>query len=455
MKTIAIIGRPNVGKSTLFNRLVGRRTAVVENIPGVTRDRLYGKFSYYRNNYTLIDTGGLFADPSLPFTEESKKQTLKAVQEADAIILVLDGRLGPHPIDKEIMRLVRPFLKPVFYAVNKVEGISLLQSVYEFHQLGIDHFFPISAEASTGIDDLMEAIGKAFLPETENPLPEPLPFAKVAVIGRPNVGKSTFINTLLGEERLITGPIPGTTRDAIDSKVHFQDKDYLFIDTAGIRRRGKIEKGVERASVIRSSESIKKSDIVFVLIDAEEGITEQDIKLVGRVLEEGKGFSVLINKWDLKKTDLKARDKFKNDLANYFSFIGEFPFLFLSAKEGFEPVLIFQTINAIMESFEKRVSTSDFNQFIETILNQYPPPLYRKKPVKIYYGTQGETRPPTFIFFTNFKDGITRSYQKFLENSLREKFGFKGTPIRIYIKEKKKIPRKNLNLGDRSYKKAP
>ncbi|MFI5303756.1 MAG: ribosome biogenesis GTPase Der [Nitrospiria bacterium] len=440
MKKIAIIGRPNVGKSTLFNRLIGKRSAVVEDQPGVTRDRLYGQFSYCQRSYTLIDTGGLFADASLPLTEEAEVQTLKAVKEADLILFLMDGRSGPLPHDREILHLVRPFLKPTVCVVNKIEGRSLLQSFYEFYQLGIDRIFPISAEAGTGIDDLMEAINN-LLPEVsvEDTFSEKEIFAKVAVVGRPNVGKSTFINFLLGEDRLITSPVPGTTRDAIDSQVQFQNRKYLLIDTAGIRRRGKIEKGVERASVIRSDESIQKSDIVFILIDGGEGITDQDIKLVGRVIEEGKGFAIIVNKWDLKKNIPRAREKFEKDLINYFAFIKEVPFLFISAQEGFDPGIIFKSVNVIMESYAKRVSTSEINQFLEKIMKKFPPPLYRKKPVKINYATQGGTKPPTFIFFTNFKEGVTRSYQKFLENSLRESFGFKGTPVKLLIKQKKNI----------------
>jgi GTP-binding protein len=440
MKKIAIIGRPNVGKSTLFNRLVGRRSAVVEDQPGVTRDRLYGTFSYDKKSYTLIDTGGLFADPSLPLTEDTKEQTLKAVKESDVLLFLMDGRTGPLPHDREILNLVRPFRKPTVYVVNKIEGISLIQSFYEFYQLGVKKVCPISAEAGTGIDDLMEEIEKFF---PEEPLLEIAPeidlVAKVAVVGRPNVGKSTFINFLLGENRLITSPVPGTTRDAIDTLVTFKDRNYLLIDTAGIRRRGKIEKGVERASVIRSDESIHKSDIVFIIIDGGEGITDQDIKLVGRVIEEGKGFAIIVNKWDLKKEIVKAREKFEKDLLNYFAFIKEIPFLFISAKEGFDPERIYKTVDEIMVSYQKRISTSEINQFMEKIMAKFPPPLYRKKPVKINYATQGGTKPPTFIFFTNFKDGVTRSYQKFLENSLRETFGFKGTPVKLLIKQKKNI----------------
>jgi GTP-binding protein len=440
MKKIAIIGRPNVGKSTLFNRLVGRRSAVVEDQPGVTRDRLYGTFSYDKKSYTLIDTGGLFADPSLPLTEDTKEQTLKAVKESDVLLFLMDGRTGPLPHDREILNLVRPFRKPTVYVVNKIEGISLIQSFYEFYQLGVKKVCPISAEAGTGIDDLMEEIEKFF---PEEPILESAPeidlVAKVAVVGRPNVGKSTFINFLLGENRLITSPVPGTTRDAIDTLVTFKDRNYLLIDTAGIRRRGKIEKGVERASVIRSDESIHKSDIVFIIIDGGEGITDQDIKLVGRVIEEGKGFAIIVNKWDLKKEIVKAREKFEKDLLNYFAFIKEIPFLFISAKEGFDPERIYKTVDEIMVSYQKRISTSEINQFMEKIMAKFPPPLYRKKPVKINYATQGGTKPPTFIFFTNFKDGVTRSYQKFLENSLRETFGFKGTPVKLLIKQKKNI----------------
>ncbi|MBI1824532.1 MAG: ribosome biogenesis GTPase Der [Nitrospirae bacterium] len=444
MKKIAIIGRPNVGKSTLFNRLVGRRSAVVENQPGVTRDRLYGAFTHDNKSYTLIDTGGLYADPSLPLTEDTKDQTLKAVKETDLVFFLMDGRTGPLPHDREILNLIRPFQKPTLYVVNKIEGIALLQSFYEFYQIGVKEIFPISAEAGTGIDDLMVAVEKLFPEESvSESLPEIDLFAKVAVVGRPNVGKSTFINFLLGENRLITSATPGTTRDAIDTLVRVKERNYLFIDTAGIRRRGKIEKGVERASVIRSDESIHKSDIVFILIDGGEGITDQDIKLVGRVIEEGKGFAIIVNKWDLKKEIVKAREKFEKDLVNYFSFIKEFPFLFLSAKDGFDPEKIYKTINEIMASYEKRISTSEINQFLEKILAKFPPPLYRKKPVKINYATQGGTKPPTFIFFTNFKDGVTRSYQKFLENSLRESFGFKGTPVRLLIKQKKNIYKKD------------
>ena len=417
--------------------------AVVEDEPGVTRDRLFGNFTYDGQPYTLIDTGGLFPHTSLPLIEEAKRQTIKAVGEADAIILLMDGRTGPHPLDQEIIHVARPFLKPVFYTINKIEGSSLIQSFYEFYQLGIARVFPVSAENGTGIDDLMEAINLVFPEEKEIvPSSPPEPFAKIAIVGRPNVGKSTFINALLGEERLITSPIPGTTRDAIDTLARFEDREYLFIDTAGIRRRGKIEKGVERASVIRSEKSIHKADIVFIMIDSGEGITDQDIKLVGKVIEAGKGFAILLNKWDLKKELARARERFEGDLFNYFAFIKEFPFIFLSSTEGFDHKIIYQTVDRIVESFEKRVSTPDLNTFLEKILKRFPPPLHRNKPVKIAYATQGGIKPPTFIFFTNFKEGLTRTYLKFLENSLRETFGFKGTPIQLFVKQKKNIYKK-------------
>ena len=440
MKKIVIVGRPNVGKSTLFNRLVGRRTAVVEDQPGVTRDRLYGTFNYYRASFVLVDTGGLFADPSLPLSREAEMETLKAVREADLFLVVMDGRAGVMPHDREILNLIRTYQKPVFIVVNKVEGIALQQSFYEFYGLGGGPLFPVSAEGGTGIDDLMEAVIRA-LPESESATvsPETEPFAKIAIVGRPNVGKSTFINTLLGEQRHITSELPGTTRDAIDSRVAFKKRDYVFIDTAGIRRRGKIEKGVERASVSRSEEAIQRSDLVFILIDGGEGITEQDIRLVGRVIEAGKGFAIVVNKWDLRKNEAGSRKRFEAELSSDFSFIKEFPFLFISAKEGFEQGKIYQTIDDIVSSCTRRISTSDLNHYLEKILAKFPPPLYRKKPVRLNYVTQAGTKPPTFVFFTNFREGVTRSYQKFLENSLRESFGFKGTPIRLVFRQKKNI----------------
>ena len=441
MKKLVIIGRPNVGKSTLFNRLVGWRAAVVEDLPGVTRDRHYARFVYDHRTYLLIDTGGLFPDASIPLKDETEIQALHALKEADAVIALFDGRSGLLPEDMEIARIVRPLKKPVFYAVNKIEGMALIHGHLEFHRLGIKQLFPISAEAGTGLDALFDALDKALPDEGEEaPLPELS--ARVAVIGRPNVGKSTFINELLGEERLITSPIPGTTRDAVDSLAVFLEKNYLFIDTAGIRRRGKIEKGVERASVVRTHEAVKKADIVLILVDASEGITDQDIKLVGSVIEEGKGFALVINKWDLKKDESGAKQNMEKALANYFSFAHDFPFLFLSAKEGFSKSKIYKTIDEIMISYTKKISTPDLNRFLEKTLDKFPPQLYRKKPVKILYTTQGGSSPPNFIFFSNFKDGVTGSYKKYLENALREAFGFKGTPVRITIRQKKNIFKK-------------
>lgn len=442
MKKIALIGRPNVGKSTLFNRLVGRRAAVVEDQPGVTRDRHFGRFSHDRRTFVLIDTGGLFPDNSIVLKEETRTQTLKALEEADAVVVLFDGRSGLLPEDQELARLIRPVKKPVFFAVNKIEGGAKLYDHVEFYRLGIEKLFPVSAEEGTGLDDLFDAVAQALPADPDEDAPRAEFHARVAVIGRPNAGKSTFINALLGEERLVTSPVPGTTRDAVDTEVEFLEKRYLFVDTAGIRRRGKIEKGVERASVIRTRQAVKNSDVVLIMVDASEGITEQDIKLLGNVVEEGKGFALLINKWDLRKGEEGARKKMESELSRYFAFAHDFPQFYLSATEGFSKEKVYKMIDDIMASYVRRITTGDLNRFLEKTLEKFPPPLYRKKPVKILYATQGGTRPPHFVFFSNFKDGVTGSYTKYLENSLRERFEFKGTPIRITVRQKKNIFKK-------------
>ncbi|HUK56523.1 MAG TPA: ribosome biogenesis GTPase Der [Nitrospiria bacterium] len=438
---IAIVGRPNVGKSTLFNRILGQRVAIVENIPGVTRDRNYAEATYGGRSFTLVDTGGL--DP----TEKSrgsilsqvKAQTEQAVAEADILILFYDGREGVTPLDQEIVSLVRRLKKPVFHAVNKIDTPKSEPLAAEFYALGIKTIYPVSAEHGLGLDELMEAVLPLLppRPETEAPAAEGTGTPRIGVVGRPNVGKSTLINALLGENRLVTDATPGTTRDSIDSRVRFGDKEYSFIDTAGIRRRGKIERGVERYSLARALQVIERCDLAVVVLDAVEGIVEQDTKIIGRVLKARKGCLVLVNKWDLRRNDPKAREKIGTELNRRLAFIPYAPVLYISALKGTPVKEIFERIDTIMTAYGRRIPTGPLNRAFEQAVSANPPPQRQGRPVKLNYITQAEVRPPTFVIFSNRPEQIKEPYLRYLENFLRDSFDFTGTPLTLRIRKKR------------------
>ncbi|MEK6683576.1 MAG: ribosome biogenesis GTPase Der [Nitrospirota bacterium] len=437
---VAIIGRPNVGKSTLFNRILGRRVAIVEDIPGVTRDRNYSDSNYSGRPFTLVDTGGL--DPTAAAGEsilsQVKSQTEHAIAEADILIMLFDGREGVTSLDQAIVSLLRRLKKPIFYAVNKIDTPKSEPLTAEFYRLGIKTLYPVSAEHSKGVDELMEAIEPLLPPRSEAVEPEEAAAVapRVAMVGRPNVGKSTLINVLMGEDRLVTDATPGTTRDSIDSRVRHDDKTYHFIDTAGIRRRGKIERGVERYSLSRALTAIERCDLAVVVLDAMEGIVEQDTKIIGQALKARKGCLILVNKWDLRRDDPKAREKVASELRRRLSFLPYAPILFMSATQGPPVKEIFEKIDAIMTAYSRRISTGALNRAFEQAVTANPPPQRSGRPVKLNYITQAETRPPTFVIFSNRPEQVKEPYLRYLENFLRETFDFTGTPLAIRLRKK-------------------
>lgn len=433
---IAIIGRPNVGKSRLFNKLLGKRVAIVEDIPGVTRDRHYADCEYQGRSFILVDTGGLDPTSKVGIIRQIREQTERAIEEADLLILLFDGREGVTPLDQEIVGLLRPLRKPIFYAVNKIDTPKSEAWAADFYQLGIKRLSPISAEHGLGVDELMEQL-LPFLPEavTEETGVDEIP--KIAVVGRPNVGKSTLINNLLGEKRLLTDAAPGTTRDAIDTLIEHQDKRYLFIDTAGIRRRGKIERGVERYSMARAMEAIQRCDLAVFLLDASEGVVEQDTKIIGNVLNVHKGLILLLNKWDLHQDDVKAQNKILSGLQRRLAFVPFAPLQRISALKDQGLDEIFKLIDRVMETYTRRVTTGELNRWFRELLDASPPPSQKGRRIKLNYITQAAIKPPTFVIFANNPTGVAASYKKFLENRLREDLDLRITPIRLLFRQKR------------------
>ncbi len=427
----AIIGRPNVGKSTLFNKLVGRRQAIVQDEPGITRDRNEALCHYRDREYILVDTGGMLGEEDAFFSASVQKQSEKAIADADVILFVLDALEGVTPVDEAVQNLLRKSEKPVFHIINKTEGRGAAR-LEEFYTLGAE-LYPISSEHNTGLSDMLDVLYPHFCPaEHEAPKEGPT----VVLLGRPNVGKSTLINAVLKEERILTSERAGTTRDTIDVLVTHAGKDYLFIDTAGIRRRGKVVWGVEQYSVSRAQSAIKRANVVLLLVDGNEGITEQDTKLAGMVLEAGRGLILLVNKSDLVKKKEGGEKEIEQQLLRRFPFVSDLQTMYISAMEGKGVSRLFRKIDKVFEGYHTRVTTGDLNRFFEKILGMNPPSPYRGKPVHLYYITQTGTAPPNFVIFTNAPKGVPENYLRYIQNQLRRAFGFLGVPIRIKLKER-------------------
>jgi len=434
MFTVAIIGRPNVGKSTLFNRILGRRQAIVQDFPGVTRDRHYAECEDRGRRFQLIDTGGL-----LPSSEDRmlgliREQSRRAIDEADALIFLMDGREGLTPVDRAIADLLRSVNKPLFAAINKIDTPKSDPLIGDFYELGMEPLFPLSSEHGAGVAELLDALYPLIPAAKEGAASTEIP--KVAVVGRPNVGKSTFINTLLGETRLVVNDVPGTTRDSIDTLVRYKKDEYLFIDTAGIRRRGKIDPGVERYSVARAMRAIGRADLAVLILDGVEGVTEQDTKIAGLALRGGRACVLLVNKWDLRADDADARAKYEAELHRRFSFLTWAPVMFGSALQFKTVTGIFALINAALKSFTHRVPTAQLNRIFQQAIEANPLPIRKGKPVKSAYITQVAAKPPTFVLFCRHHDDVGAPYLRYLENYFREKFDLGGTPIRIFAKAK-------------------
>jgi GTP-binding protein len=434
---VTIIGRPNVGKSTLFNKILGAKTAIVDDVPGVTRDRNYAEATYRGRTFRLVDTGGLDPSASDGMLVLIRRQSEIAIAEADILILLLDGRSGLTPSDHEVVRLLRSVTKPVFVAVNKIDTPKADPLLADFYQLGRDELYPVSAEHGTGVAELLDAI-HPLLPatsEADGSLQPP----RIAVVGRPNVGKSTLVNALLGEERVVVSEVPGTTRDAIDLLVSHEGKRYLFTDTAGIRRRGKIDRGIEGYSVMRSLRAIGRSDLAILVLDGVEGVTEQDTKIAGAILKQGRACLLLVNKWDLRAGEAAARKDYELGLRRRLPFLTWAPVLYGSALNPDSLRKLFPMIGQVHTMFTRRIATGTLNAWLQTILAQHPLPVRKGKPSKVtksVFVTQVATKPPAFALFVGHPQDVTAAYVRYLENQLRDAYGFAGTPLRLFVRKK-------------------
>ena len=433
---VAIVGRPNVGKSTLFNQIGKRRVAIVDDMPGVTRDRIYMDAEWLNHTFTMIDTGGIEFEDDDHILKSMRQQALVAMEEADVIVFVVDGRAGLTTADEEVGRMLRNTKKPVILAVNKIDSPQLEAGVYEFYSLGLGEPMGIAASNSLGLGDLLDAVVAAF-PENDGEDKEEDEIS-IAVIGRPNVGKSSIVNALIGENRVIVSNVPGTTRDAIDTHFVSDNIKFMLIDTAGMRRKGKIDEAIERYSVMRSLRAVDRADVVLMVINAEEGITEQDKKIAGYAHESGKGVIIVVNKWDVfPDKDDKSTLRFTEDLRDEIGFLQYAPVLYTSALTGQRIHRITELVKYVADQQSMRIQTSVLNELIRDAVSVNPPPSHRGKQLKIFFMTQADIQPPKFIIFVNDPELMHFSYLRFLENRLRESFGFEGTPLKLIVRGRK------------------
>ncbi len=431
---VAIVGRPNVGKSTLFNRIAGGRIAIVEDTPGVTRDRIYAQAEWVSKHFTIIDTGGIEPDSEELIPKKMRQQAQLAMDMAQVILFVVDGRAGLTPSDRDVALMLLKTQKPVLLVVNKVDNKNLPDDFYDFYELGFGEPIPVSSSIGLGTGDLLDEVVKNFPVDMDTELEEDV--VKVAIVGKPNAGKSSILNKLIGEERVIVTPIAGTTRDAIDTYIELGGTKYLFIDTAGIRRKSKVYENIEKYSVIRAYSSVEKADVVLTVIDANEGISEQDSKIAGLAHDAGKASIIVVNKWDLIEKDNHSIKEYTKKIRDELPFMLYAPILFVSALTSQRLGKIKETVDFIFDQASKRVSTGVLNDVIGEAVMLNQPPSDKGKRLKIYYATQVGVKPPTFAIFVNEKELFHFSYQRYIENKLRENFGFEGTPIKIYIREK-------------------
>lgn len=431
---VCIVGRPNVGKSTLFNKIAGRRIAITEDTPGVTRDRIYAEAEWLNKYFTLIDTGGLEPASEEVIPLNIRRQAEMAIDTADVILFVVDGLDGLTTTDREISNMLRKSGKEVLLTCNKIDTGKTSDEVFEFYELGIGNPIEISAEQGLGIGDLLDEVIKHFPEKKDTDYDEGI--IKVAVIGKPNVGKSSLINNILGEERVIVTNIPGTTRDAVDTYFAYEGDRYVFIDTAGLRRKRSIYENVERYSVVRTLTAVDRADLCILVIDGTEGITEQDTKIAGYAHENGKGIIIAVNKWDIVEKETNTYRKFEKDIRTKLGFITYAPIVFISAKTGRRIDKLFEFLKVVNNNYNLRISTGVLNDIINeaVILNQ--PPSDKGVRLKIYYGTQVSVKPPKFLIFINNRKLMHFSYQRYIENQIRQHFGFEGVPIQFELKEK-------------------
>ena len=433
---LAIVGRPNVGKSTLFNTLAGEKISIVEDHPGVTRDRIYADVTWLNHSFSMIDTGGIEMDSKDKMLKHMREQADIAIDTADVILFLVDVRQGLVDADFKVADMLRKSGKPVILVVNKVDNFEkYMPDVYEFYNLGIGDPHPISAASKLGIGDMLDAVMELFdlekIEEEEDDRP------KIAIVGKPNAGKSSLINNLLGENRVIVSDVAGTTRDAIDTEIVYNGTEYVFIDTAGLRRKSKIKENIERYSIIRTVAAIERSDVVILMIDATEGVSEQDAKIAGIAHDRGRGLIIAVNKWDAIEKDNHTVKEYTKKVRDILSFVPYAEIIFISALTGQRTKKIFDLLETVIENHAMRIQTGVLNEILMEAVALQQPPSDKGKRLKLFYMTQVSTKPPTFVLFVNKKELMHFSYQRYIENRIRDTFGFMGTPIRIFIRERK------------------
>ncbi|QED48444.1 ribosome biogenesis GTPase Der [Cytobacillus dafuensis] len=431
---VAIVGRPNVGKSTIFNRIVGERISIVEDIPGVTRDRIYSSGEWLNHDFNIIDTGGIDIGDE-PFLEQIRQQAEIAIDEADVIVFLTNGREGVTAADEEVAKILYRAKKPVVLGVNKIDNPEMRDQIYDFYALGFGEPFPISGSHGLGLGDLLDEAAKHFPKHGQKDYEDDV--IKFSLIGRPNVGKSSLVNAILGEDRVIVSNVAGTTRDAIDSQLTYNGEKYVIIDTAGMRKKGKVYETTEKYSVLRALRAIERSDVVLVVIDGEEGIIEQDKRIAGYAHEAGRAVVIVVNKWDAVEKDEKTMKEFEQKIREHFLFLDYAPIVFLSAKTKKRIHTLIPMINTASENHSLRVDTSVLNDVIMDAVAMNPTPTDKGRRLKIYYTTQVAVKPPTFVVFVNEPELMHFSYERFIENRIRDAFGFEGTPIKIFARERK------------------
>jgi GTPase len=432
---VAIVGRPNVGKSTLFNRITRSRDAIVDDLPGVTRDRNFGDARWNDKAFTLVDTGGFAEGDEDPFAPHIRRQVDQAIGDADAIIVVLDGKAGHSPFDVDLIQTLRSVDKPVFHAVNKIDREEQESVLYGFYSLGLDRLFPLSAEHGYGIADFLDALTMGF-PEVAQET-ERSDAIRIAVVGKPNAGKSSLINAILGELRLVVSAVAGTTRDSIDSVVCRGEREYVLVDTAGIRRKGKVSLRLEKFSIIKALRSLERCDVALIIIDAEQGVSEQDIRVAGYAHERGCGAIFVLNKWDcVDNRDGKALKRLTENLRLEAKFLSFAPVMTVSAKTGSRIERVFPVVEQVYTQYSARIPTGPLNRAMDLALTRTPPPMHKGKRLKFYYATQVTTRPPTVVSFVNFPEAVHFSYQRYLVNQIREAFTLDQTPLRLLLRQR-------------------
>ncbi len=437
---VAIVGRPNVGKSTLFNALAGEKISIVKDTPGVTRDRIYADVSWLDRNFTMIDTGGIEPDSKDIILSQMREQAQIAIDTSDVIVFMTDVRQGLIDSDSKVADMLRRSGKPVVLVVNKVDSFEkYMPDVYEFYNLGIGEPVPVSAASRLGLGDMLDGIVAYFPEKDEEDEEDARP--RIAIVGKPNVGKSSIVNKLLGEQRVIVSDIAGTTRDAIDTEIIHEGREYVFIDTAGLRRKSRIKEELERYSIIRAVTAVERSDVVLIVIDAVEGVTEQDAKIAGIAHERGKGIVIAVNKWDAIEKNDKTMKQYENEIRRVLSFMPYAEIMYVSAQTGQRLNKLYDVIDMVIENQTLRVATGVLNEIMMEAVAMQQPPSDKGKRLKLYYITQVSVKPPTFVIFVNDKELMHFSYTRYLENKIREAFGFKGTSLKFFIRERKEKER--------------